>query len=105
MKVKLLNPGGGTNHVVVHDITANTNLFNDDVLSDVIDVTGFTASHSYFIKGYAGSGTSINFSSVTSSYANSTTYPQPFVGYTQYYSGTRTQGPSDGVVVILMEGE
>jgi hypothetical protein len=103
MAIYLFNPNGGTNHVLVHDITSNTNVFNDDVSSSAIKVTGFTSGHSYFVLSASGSGGTGNFSYAVSSHANSTSYPLPFWSYTQFYTNTRTQGPSDGVVVIIAE--
>jgi hypothetical protein len=103
LQLMVFSPLGGMNHVFVHDATANTDLFNSDVSTADLTISGFIAGDNYMIMCYSGHGTSANFSHVASSFRNSGASPSPFAGYTQYYNNSNTQGPSDGVVVIIAE--
>ncbi|MDP4220080.1 MAG: hypothetical protein Q8916_06745 [Bacteroidota bacterium] len=103
LRLLLFCPLGGTNHVVVHDLTTNSDLFNSNVSTTEEIVTGFTPGDNYYVLSYFGNGTSTFFTHVTSSYRNSVQSPTPFTGYTQYFNNSGTQGPGDGVVVIMQE--
>jgi archaellum component FlaF (FlaF/FlaG flagellin family) len=95
-------PLGGTNHVVVHDMTTGNNPFDANVSTSNQTVAGLIPGDSYAIICYSGTGTT-NFQHVASSFRNSGATPTPFAGYTQYYNMAGGIGPGDGVVVILME--
>jgi hypothetical protein len=102
--VMMFCPLGGNNHVVVHDYTTNTDIFNSICTANDSVVTNFTPGDSYTIRCYYGGGpTQSNFTHVSSSYRNSGTTPTPFAGYTQFYNTSAAAGPSDGVAVIIME--
>ena len=103
LQALLFCPLSGSNRVVVRDMTANTNLYDGDVSSTDVYVTGFTPGNNYAIIGYVGPGSSANFGHASSSYRNSGATPNPFVGYTQYFNMSGQTGPADGVVVIIME--
>ena len=102
--VLLFCPLGGNNHVVIHDWTTNTDIYNDVVSTNDTTTTNFTAGDNYSIRCYSGQGgLQSNFLHVSSSYKNSGSSPNPFAGYTQYYNNSNAQGPSDGVVIIIKE--
>jgi hypothetical protein len=103
LSLTLFCPLGGINSVAVRDLTSGSILFGDTIGSVDRVVTGFTPGNNYSIKCFYGSGSPANFSRVASSFRNSGQTPAPFTGYTQYFNTISTQGPSDGMVVIIAE--
>ncbi|MEP7233853.1 MAG: hypothetical protein ABI778_01035 [Ignavibacteriota bacterium] len=102
LRLLFFSPLGGTNHVIIRDMTVGNNIFDANVSSNDSTVANLIAGNSYAIICYSGTGTT-NFSHATSSYRNSGATPTPFAGYTQYYNMAGQIGPGDGVVVIMME--
>ncbi len=98
----MFSPLGGTNHVVIHDMTTGNNVFDANVSTTDQLCPPLVAGDNYAIICYSGTGTD-NFSHATSSFRNSGGMPTPFAGYTQYYNNAGTIGPGDGVVVIIMD--
>ncbi len=96
-------PLGGTNHVVVHDMTSGNDVFNGDVTTSSQSIASLIPGDTYAVICFSGPGSSSNFVHVTSSFRNSGSTPSPFAGYSQYYNTTGTIGPNDGVVIILEE--
>lgn len=104
LRLLLFSPLGGSNHVIIHDVTTSTDLYNGDISNVDHLIAGFIPGDNYTIMCYAGTGGSTtNFTHVSSSFRNSGQTPSPFCGYTQYFNSSSVFGPNDGVVIIVLE--
>jgi hypothetical protein len=102
--ILLFSPLGGSNHVIIRDLSLNIDVFNSNVTNNDTTFSEFIPGNNYSIKCLSGTGGSqTGFTHVASSYRNSGQTPNPFAGYTQYFNNSAAQGPSDGVVVIVRE--
>src|SRR5579864_7036233 len=72
LHILLYCPLGGSNHVVIHDMTTGNDLYNGSVTTVEQSFTGFIAGDSYAVICYSGEGTD-NFGHVSSSFRNSGT--------------------------------
>jgi hypothetical protein len=102
LHILLFCPLGGINHVVIHDMTTGIDFFNGNATTTEQVFSGLIAGDSYAIICFSGPGTT-NFSNASSSFRNSGQSPSPFSGYTQYFTSSSGPGPTDGVVIILMD--
>src|SRR5260221_405940 len=73
----VFSPLGGTNMVIVRDLSTGSFLFRDTVSTQDKNITGFTPGDNYSVVCYSGSGSPTNFGHASSSYRNSGQTPSP----------------------------